>query len=164
VVESSWFSRCWTFQEELLTPELVLYDPSQDKIICDFRTLQDKCIQEFHHMHATAGHDMAKSERWFFKAASLMNHKELMQKEIPWNLGSVLAIRGRRDATEKCDQLNSLLGILDVKCNQKSVSATETLNERSFAKFLQECSENGDTSWVVGEDPVMLPFRQAATN
>ena len=153
VITAQWFSRCWTFQEGLLTPELKFYDPSHAKVICDFHVLQNKCIQEFHYLHATNGHEIAKSEGWFHKAASIMNQFELMEEKVLWNLGNVLAIRGMRDATEECDQINSLLGILNVKCGYKGLTATKTLDATALATFLSQCAENKDTSWVVGEDP-----------
>jgi hypothetical protein len=66
----------------------------------------------------------------------------------------VLTLHGRRAATEACDRVNSLLGIPQALCNYRDAleSATE-FTDASFAAFLQSCSNNGDASWLVGEDP-----------
>jgi hypothetical protein len=151
ISKSQWFTRCWTFQEELLSPGLQLYDPSRDAVIGDFAELRRAGIDEFNHMHDCGGHPLAKAEGWFPRAVSFVNNQELISGNASWNVGNLLTIRGPRWATEVCDQVNSLLGILQARCNYR-LSATTEFTDETFADFLKSCSENGDTSWLVGED------------
>jgi hypothetical protein len=153
ISQSQWFTRCWTFQEELLSPGLQFYDPSHDAVIGDFTELRRASIGEFNHMHDCGGHTLANAEGWFPRAVSFVNNQEFICGKASWNVGNVLTIRGARLATEVCDQVNSLLGILQVRCDYRLAATTEFTDE-TFADFLKSCSENGDTSWLVGEDPL----------
>ena len=156
VATSRWFSRCWTFQEELLTPRLELYDPQQDAVVCAYSELRARCVQEFHIMHRSGAYEIAKKKGWFQRAASFVNNTELLEGKASWNLGNVMTIRGNRATTERRDRVNSAVGILDIKCGYEKISGigkAELLTKRSFMAFLEECSKNGDTSWVVAEDP-----------
>jgi hypothetical protein len=152
IAEAPWFSRCWTFQEALLPRDLTFFDPSRLTVVGDFAALRARCLEEFRHMHDAGGHDTAKREGWFTKAASLLTYDEMIAGGTSWNLGRILCARGNRGATEECDQLNSLLGMLDVRCGYEDLPTARTLDEESVLKLAEACGRNGDTSWIAGED------------
>lgn len=152
IVEAPWFSRCWTFQEALITPDLAFYDPASGTTVGRFGELRERCLAEFRHLHSSRGHETAKREGWFGKAAAIMNYTELIDGQVSWNLGRILGARGNRDVALECDQLNSLLGILDVGCGYTGLPVTQTLDESSLLALIEACGRNGDTSWIAGED------------